>query len=118
MKNRRDRRKNIEATLQRWREPPMRLPVAAAVPEKLPYERAPRLLTEGEYAFWVPLYHAVKGRYRVFCKVRLADVIRCPAERGDDWFRKIANYHVDLVGREIRMTKFEIRMKLQCSDDE
>jgi hypothetical protein len=98
-KDRRDRRKNIETTLQCWREPPARASNERGAAEAPPYQRTPRLLTEGEYAFWVPLYHAVKGRYRVFCKVRLADVIQCPAERGDErrWFRKIGNYHVDFV---------------------
>jgi hypothetical protein len=72
------------------------IPVAIAA---LPYRRAPALLSKGERAFWYPLFRAVKGKYRLFCKVRLADVIHCPSSRRDErkWFRKIGYYHVDFV---------------------
>jgi hypothetical protein len=65
----------------------------------LPYIRATALLTKGERAFWHPLLRAIDGRYRLFCKVRLADVVRCPPDRRDEgrWFRKIGRYHVDFV---------------------
>ena len=65
----------------------------------LPYRRAPHLLTKGERAFWYPLYRAVKGKYRIFCKVRLQDVVSAPDSRGDErrWFKKIRGYHVDFV---------------------
>jgi len=97
--NRRDRRKNIAATIQRWQAAEKRAQASSTATEPPPYQRAPRLLTEGEYAFWVPLFHAVKGKYRIFCKVRLADVVCCPEHRKDErfWFRKIGNYHVDFV---------------------
>jgi very-short-patch-repair endonuclease len=47
----------------------------------------------------VPLYHAVRGKYRIFCKVRLADVVCCPRGQADErrWFKKIGRYHVDFV---------------------
>ncbi len=65
----------------------------------LPYLRQPHLLTKGERAAWYPLYRAVQGRYRLFCKVRLADIVRAPETLGwnDHWFRKIRGYHVDFV---------------------
>jgi hypothetical protein len=67
--------------------------------EALPYRRQRRLLSKGEWAFWHPLYQAVKGKYRIFAKVRLADVICCASGRRDErrWFRKIGSYHVDFV---------------------
>ena len=73
--------------------------VPAAAPAALPYRRSPHLLSKGERAFWYPLYRAVKGKYRLFCKVRLADVVQCPDARWDEarWFRKIGRYHVDFV---------------------
>jgi hypothetical protein len=65
----------------------------------LPFARAPWLVSPGERAFWHPLYHAVKGRYRIFCKVRLADVVKCglPPAQERVWFRKIGRFHVDFV---------------------
>jgi hypothetical protein len=65
----------------------------------LPYCRCDRILSRGEHALWNPLYRAVKGRYRIFCKVRLYDVVRCPAHRADErrWFKKAGRYHVDFV---------------------
>ncbi len=65
----------------------------------LPYRKADHLLSKGERALWHPLFLAVKGKYRLFCKVRLADVVCCPPDRKDErqWFRKIGRYHVDFV---------------------
>jgi very-short-patch-repair endonuclease len=101
-----------------WRDPPPPLlptvrhpvPQPATVPpsdftgsrealQELPYRRQPHLLGKGERALWYPLYRAVKGKYRLFCKVRLADVLCCPADHRQEryWFRKIGRYHVDFV---------------------
>jgi hypothetical protein len=71
-------------------------------PPPLVYRRCNHLLSPGERAFCHHLYQAVKGRYRIFCKVRLGDVIEAGVERGDRWnerrlFRKIKGYHVDFV---------------------
>jgi hypothetical protein len=63
----------------------------------MPYRRAKRLLSQGERAFWYPLYKAVEGRYRIFCKVRLADVVDVPARGERYWFRRIRGFHVDFV---------------------
>ncbi len=74
--------------------------------QNLPYRRAPYLLSKGERAFWHPLYLAVHGKYRIFCKVRLADIVIAPIFRRDErrWFRKIGSYHVDFVICEPRTT--------------
>ncbi|MDQ3440889.1 MAG: DUF2726 domain-containing protein [Planctomycetota bacterium] len=89
--DRRRRRQRIDRVLKEWAE---RAPEAP-----LPYERAPHLLSSGERALWYPLYRAVQGKYRIFCKVRLADVVRCPAANREEqrWFRKIGRFHVDFV---------------------
>ena len=65
----------------------------------MPYRRAARILSRGEKALWYPLYRAVKGRYRVFCKVRLADVVCAPQDHPQErkWFRWIGRFHVDFV---------------------
>jgi hypothetical protein len=67
--------------------------------EPLPYRRVDHLLSQGERAFWNPLFRAVRGRYRLFCKVRLADIVRCPDRHreGEKQFRSIKGYHVDFV---------------------
>lgn len=66
---------------------------------KMPFKRSDGLLTKGERAFWYPLYYAVKGKYRIFPKVRLGDVVS--GREGDEtdrfWFQKIAGYHLDFV---------------------
>ena len=90
--SRSERQRRIESTLQRW---------AARPPDQpLPYCRAARIMTRGEKAFWNPLWRAVRGKYRIFCKVRLADVICAPPHLGREerrWFKKIRGYHVDFV---------------------
>ena len=72
----------------------------------LPYLRSSGLLTQGERALWLPLLHAVQGKYRIFCKVRLADVVCCPPDRADEpqWFEKISRFHVDFVLCDPRTT--------------
>jgi hypothetical protein len=41
----------------------------------LPYRKVQRLVTPGEQGVWYSLHRAVEGKYRLFCKVRLADVV-------------------------------------------
>jgi hypothetical protein len=90
----------IDATVKRWDE------ARAFNAQPLPYRRTECLLLEGERALWYPLFHAVKGRYRIFAKVRLADVVCCPEDHPDEWrwFRKIGRYHVDFVICEPKTT--------------
>jgi len=63
----------------------------------MPYTRAKRLLSKGERAFWYPLFKACEGKYRIFCKVRLADIVVTPAGSSRYWFKTIRGYHVDFV---------------------
>jgi hypothetical protein len=65
----------------------------------LPYRKTSALVTPGEHGIWYSLERAVQGKYRLFCKVRLADVVCCPQEDSNEgyWFRKIGRYHVDFV---------------------
>jgi very-short-patch-repair endonuclease len=63
-------------------------------------------LSKSERDFWQSLYHAVRGKYRIFCKVRLAD-IAIPRHSGREerrWFNKIGRYHVDFVICEPKTT--------------
>ena len=74
--------------------------------EALPYQRQPHLLSKEERAFWFPLFKSVEGKCRIFCKVRLADVICCPPDRDDErrWFKKIRGCHVDFLICDPRTT--------------
>ncbi len=88
-------------------EPPPLPPVAQRVGgaeaglsvQPLPYRRRPHLISKGERAFWYPLYQAVHGKYRIFCKVRLQDVVSAPSGVRSEryWFNKIRGYHLDFV---------------------
>src|SRR2546423_1001738 len=49
----------------------------------LPYRGTRCVLTDGERAFWHPLRLAVRDRYVIFCKVRLADLAAAPDHRAD-----------------------------------
>lgn len=53
---------------------------------------------------WYPLYYAVKGKYRLFCKVRLADVVECPPGRADArrWFKRITPFVKDFSAIRVR----------------
>jgi hypothetical protein len=65
----------------------------------LPFRKVLGVMTDGERGVWDSLDLAVKGRYRLFCKVRLYDVVCCPGDGWHErhWFRKIGRYHVDFV---------------------
>jgi hypothetical protein len=97
------RLERIESTIKGWQE----RGTAATTPQPLPFRPRARLHSKGERAFWYPLFRAVKGRYRVFCKVRLADVVSVPDDFPDArmWFQKIGNYHVDFVICEPKTTQ-------------
>ncbi|HEX3356702.1 MAG TPA: DUF2726 domain-containing protein [Tepidisphaeraceae bacterium] len=72
----------------------------------MPYRKSAHLLSQGEQALWHPLQIAIKGKYGLFVKVRLADVIPCPRDRRDErrWFRAIGSYHVDFVITHLHTT--------------
>jgi len=93
--------------LQIWRKliPPKPARTAAVQlqpntrPTRMPYQKADGLLTKGERALWHPLRLALKDKYCLFCKVRLADVVRCAADNRNEqhWFKLIGHFHVDFV---------------------
>lgn len=112
---RRERFENIDRTVRKWndeaKQPPASAqqpaPAPAPAPDQLPYRRTSGILSKGERAFWGALYHAVKGKYRIFCKVRLADIVCCPDGHADErlWFKKIGRFHVDFVICEPKSTR-------------
>src|SRR5881394_2166137 len=65
------------------------------------YEACESLLTEGELSFFRVLDQALAGEYRLFAKVRLADVVRPvqgPSRSGRQAaFNRISAKHVDFV---------------------
>jgi len=71
----------------------------AARPAALMYRRRPHLISKGERVFWHPLYRAVRGKYRIFCKVRLLDVVEpaCGRREARRLSGSIGRYHVDFV---------------------
>ncbi|MEZ5943722.1 MAG: DUF2726 domain-containing protein [Planctomycetaceae bacterium] len=71
---------------------------ASEVPS-LPYEQNPEFLTKAERSFFGVLQQAVAGRYHIFVKVRLADLltVRSGAEKWQSHFNRIQSKHIDFV---------------------
>lgn len=68
--------------------------------EPLPYRRKDWLLTKGEKAFYDVLCMAVNvNRHRIFCKVRLSDLLWLPKRAHEQQPRRnrIQSKHVDFV---------------------
>ncbi|MCA9031798.1 MAG: DUF2726 domain-containing protein [Planctomycetaceae bacterium] len=65
----------------------------------LPYERKPELLTKAERSFFGVLQQSVAGRYHVFVKVRLADLLNVRKGTGkwQSHFNRIQSKHIDFV---------------------
>ncbi len=66
----------------------------------LPYRRRQYLLSQGERVFYGALCHAIDGgRYRVFCKVRLGDLLYVAkgTEERRGYTNRIQMKHVDFV---------------------
>jgi hypothetical protein len=65
------------------------------------YERQERLLSAAEWAFFQALEDAIGAQYRVFVKVRIADVLRPRTSFNQrTWWRaftKVSSKHVDFV---------------------
>lgn len=67
-------------------------------PDVSPYRSRHFLLTRNERAFYQALHHALGGRWLMFAKVRLADVVTCPESLWDQGpGRRIAQKHLDFV---------------------
>ena len=102
----------ISSTTRRGPLPLRQIPLGSArrpsavIFWNLPYQKAPELVTRGEQAIWYSIERAVEGKYRLFCKVRLADIVCCPKENRNEgyWFRKISRYHVDFVICDLKTT--------------
>ena len=73
---------------------------AAAGDKPLPYRRKDYLLSQGERAFYDVLCRAVNAdRHRVFCKVRLGDLLWMPkgTDKRQSHWNRIQSKHVDFV---------------------
>lgn len=72
---------------------------SAAGPAKLPYRRKDYLLTKAERSFFGVLERAVASEYRIFTKVRLADLVWMPkgTEQRQSHFNRIRSKHVDFL---------------------
>ena len=67
-------------------------------PRHLPYKPRQSLLSRGEAAFYFALRAAVRGRYLIAFKVRLADLITCGDQAWEAGFgHMIARQHLDFV---------------------
>jgi hypothetical protein len=68
-------------------------------PAKLPYRRKDYLLTQAERSLFGVLSEAIKGRYFIFAKVRLADLLWMPKDTvsRQSHFNRINTKHVDFV---------------------
>jgi hypothetical protein len=68
--------------------------------QPLPYRRKDYLLTQGERAFYLVLCRAVDAdRHRVFCKVRLGDLLWMPkgTDKRQSHWNRIQSKHADFV---------------------
>jgi hypothetical protein len=64
-----------------------------------PYERTTYLLSKAERSFYEVLYRSIGPDYRVFPKVRIADIVHVKAGAEMWWvhFNKITSKHVDFL---------------------
>ena len=79
----------------------MVLPVFVKGHTALPYQKEPVLFTPAERAFLAVLEQALQGEFRVFGKVRVADVIKVrpglSASARQQAFNRIQSKHLDFV---------------------
>ena len=69
------------------------------LPYPLPYRKHKYLLTRAEHCFFDALIQATRSQHRVFCKVRLLDLIVPDTPREDRllYLNKISAKHIDFV---------------------
>ncbi|HRF01982.1 MAG TPA: DUF2726 domain-containing protein [Pirellulaceae bacterium] len=67
--------------------------------EGLPYRKRGPIVTKAERKFLTALDLAVKGRWRIFAMVRIADLLEVIPETPNrlTWFNRIACKHIDFV---------------------
>lgn len=70
-----------------------------AVSEPLPYVASAKFLSEAERSFYLVGLQVVGERYRLFAKVRLADLVEVPRKSANwqRWFNRISAKHIDFV---------------------
>ncbi|MCO5044386.1 MAG: DUF2726 domain-containing protein [Verrucomicrobia bacterium] len=80
------------------------------------YERKPSLMSPAERLFFASLEQAIGGHFRLFSKVRLADIVR--VESGGDrssWqsaFNAIQSKHVDFLAVDPASTEIKFAVEL------
>jgi hypothetical protein len=86
-------------------------------PSKLPYQCRPEFLTPAELVFFRALEEAVDGKFYVFAKVRIGDLL-CVIEGTENagaWFGKIGQKHVDFMLAEKKEVKPVLVIELDDS---
>jgi hypothetical protein len=82
---------------------------------RLPYKPRDTLLSRGEAAFYFALRAAVRGRFLIAFKVRLADLITCGETAWKAGYgHMIARHHLDFVLCDHRTT--DIRLAIELDD--
>jgi hypothetical protein len=80
---------------------------------RLPYKPRQALLSRGEAAFFFALKAAIRGRYLIAFKVRLADLITCEETAWNSGFgHMIARHHLDFVLCDHRSTGIRLAIEL------
>jgi hypothetical protein len=78
-----------------------------------PYRRRPALLSRGELAFYRVLVWAVRDRWSISVKPRLADVIWCPPSLWDSPAgARVAQKHLDFVVYDRETTAIVLAIEL------
>src|SRR5262245_27786766 len=91
------------------------IPTPAAL-ANIAYVRRRELLTPTEQSFFLALEQAVNRRYRIFCQVRIADVLKPKGSGGSYWsaFNRISQKHFDFVLCDLQT--FEVVMAIELDD--
>jgi hypothetical protein len=83
------------------------------VTRNLPYKSRRALLSRGEAAFYFALRAAIRGRFLIAFKVRLADLITCAKGAWEAGFgHLIARQHLDFVLCDARSTEVVLAIEL------
>jgi hypothetical protein len=94
----------------------LRRAFADPLPKKWPYFARKTLLTKAELAFYHVLGQALRGRYTVAPKVRMADIVNChDAAWALGYGRLIAQKHIDFLLVEPHTTRLVLAIELDDS---
>ena len=88
--------------------------------ERWPFRRKDFLLTESEKEFYRVLCKAVEGRWAVFAKVRLADLVWLPkgTQNAQSYRNRVQSKHVDFVLCERSAVKPVLAIELDDASHE